>query len=232
MRIGSFVGGTGQPGAAGPAGPPGPTGATGATGPAGADALWNFTGAYNVGASYQVGDVATYNGQTWYRIHANGGNTGDTPVEGTFWTLIAEKGATGATGATGTTGSAGSNGQGVPTGGTADQVLAKIDGTNYNTHWVTNNLNGLSDVTITGTPNDKQLIVYDTATGQWKNQNPIVSTGLAYKELYPNSKTATGTLGEICIDGANGTLYICTGTNTWQKVSLNSANFTNTGGFD
>ena len=31
----------------------------------------------------------------------------------------------------------GTNGQGLPTGGTANQVLAKIDGTNYNTQWVT-----------------------------------------------------------------------------------------------
>ena len=33
-------------------------------------------------------------------------------------------------------GDAGAAGQGVPTGGTAGQVLAKVDGTNYNTAWV------------------------------------------------------------------------------------------------
>ena len=94
-------------GPTGPTGPtstvPGPTGPTGAastvpgptgpTGPAGPGALWNFTSAYNGGASYAVGDLATYGGETWYRIHANGGNTGDTPVEGTFWTMIASSGA-------------------------------------------------------------------------------------------------------------------------------------------
>jgi len=31
----------------------------------------------------------------------------------------------------------GKDGQGVPIGGTSGQVLAKIDDTNYNTHWVT-----------------------------------------------------------------------------------------------
>jgi hypothetical protein len=61
----------------------------------GADALWNFTGAYNVGLPYAVGDVATYNGETWYRIDAHGGNLGDTPSEGTFWTKLAAKGADG-----------------------------------------------------------------------------------------------------------------------------------------
>jgi len=61
----------------------------------GVDALWNFTGAYNVGLPYAVGDVATYNGETWYRIDAHGGNLGDTPSEGTFWTKLAAKGANG-----------------------------------------------------------------------------------------------------------------------------------------
>ena len=58
------------------------------------------------------------------------------------------------------------------------------------------------------------------------------AAGITYKALYPNTKTATGTLGQISIDGVNGILYVCTGTNQWQKVSLNSATFTNTGGFD
>ena len=67
-------------------------GTPGPEGPAGADALWNFRGAYSGGAAYAVGDVATYNGQTWYRLNSNGGNVGDTPAEGTFWTLIAAEG--------------------------------------------------------------------------------------------------------------------------------------------
>ena len=45
-------------------------------------------------------------------------------------------GATGATGATGAQGPQGDPGEGVPVGGSAGQVLAKIDGTNYNTEWV------------------------------------------------------------------------------------------------
>ena len=45
-------------------------------------------------------------------------------------------GPTGATGATGAAGTNGTNGVGVPVGGTAGQVLAKINSTNYNTEWV------------------------------------------------------------------------------------------------
>ena len=44
-------------------------------------------------------------------------------------------GATGATGATGPQGPTGPAGQGVPVGGTAGQVLSKVDGTDYNTQW-------------------------------------------------------------------------------------------------
>jgi len=68
-------------------------GADGAEGAAGASALWNFTGEYNAGLPYAVGDLATYAGETWYRQHSNGGNVGDTPSEGTFWAKIAQKGA-------------------------------------------------------------------------------------------------------------------------------------------
>jgi hypothetical protein len=97
-------GAQGDPGPQGAEGPQGPAGADGAQGEPGADALWNFTGAYGGGTSYAVGDVATYAGETWYRIDANGGNTGDTPAEGTFWTKIAEKGAQGDPGGNANTG--------------------------------------------------------------------------------------------------------------------------------
>lgn len=96
-------GGDGTPGAAGPQGPAGNDGSQGPQGDPGADgldALWNFTGEYNGGASYAVGDIATYDGQLWYRYNSNGGNVGDTPSPG-LWNLLAAKGADGADGADG-----------------------------------------------------------------------------------------------------------------------------------
>ena len=104
------AGATGTQGFTGATGATGAQGIQGATGPAGTDALWNFTGAYSGGAAYAVGDVATYNGETWYRINSNGGNVGDTPVEGTFWTMVSAKGLDGATGAIGETGPQGATG--------------------------------------------------------------------------------------------------------------------------
>ena len=78
----------------------GTPGAPGAPGEDGADALWNYTGEYSGGASYAVGDLATYDGQLWYRVGANGGNVGDTPSPG-FWNLLAAKGADGTNGSSG-----------------------------------------------------------------------------------------------------------------------------------
>jgi hypothetical protein len=75
------------------AGSRGFTGPTGAAGAAGADALWNYTGEYSGGASYAIGDVATYDGETFYRTDSHGGNLGDTPVDGSpYWDLLAAKG--------------------------------------------------------------------------------------------------------------------------------------------
>lgn len=95
---------------------------------------------------------------------------------------------------------------------------------------VPTNLNSLTDVSIT-TPLNQHIVVYNSETSTWENRDPIIATGIVYKAGFPASKTSTGTLGQIAIDGANGTMYVCTGTNTWQKISLNSANFSNPGGF-
>ena len=140
------------------------------------------------------------------------------------------EGPAGATGATGPQGDTGPAGAGVAQGGTVGQVLSKIDSTDYNTQWTTNNLDNLSDVAVS-TPLDKQLLIYDNATSLWVNANPIDSTGIAYKSGVPASPTSTGQVGQLAIDGVNAVLYVCTSTNNWQKVSLNAANFTNDGGF-
>jgi hypothetical protein len=103
------TGNTGAAGERGPAGPTGPKGDTGSTGPTGA-----------TGPKGDTGDQGPQGIQGIQGIQGVKGDTGDT----------------GATGAAGTNGTNGTNGQGVPVGGTANQVLAKIDATDYNTQWV------------------------------------------------------------------------------------------------
>ena len=80
-------------------------GDTGNPGQDGDDALWNYTGAYNGGTPYAVGDLAVLGGQLFYRKNSNGGNVGDTPFDGSsFWDLLASKGDQGDIGETGPTG--------------------------------------------------------------------------------------------------------------------------------
>jgi hypothetical protein len=55
---------------------------------------------------------------------------------GTGGIAYGTSGTSGSSGSSGSSGATGTAGAGVPTGGTAGQVLAKVDGTNYNTQWV------------------------------------------------------------------------------------------------
>jgi hypothetical protein len=135
------------------AGDQGPTGATGPAGANGADGMgWEdaYKGTWSGATAYVIGDTVTYNGSSYVAISVH---TNNPPPNTTYWGVLAAKGnagptgttgATGATGATGPagatgptgpTGPAGAAGQGVPTGGTAAQILRKNSGTDYDTSW-------------------------------------------------------------------------------------------------
>ena len=134
IKIVPMPGAVGDKGDEGAVGPRGLQGEQGLQGAPGADALWNYNGEYNPGAGYAVGDVVTFEGQTWYRKNSNGGNVGDTPSEGLFWDLIAAKGEAGEPGLNGLEGETGATGpqgeqgpQGEP--GTPGSLLNYWDGT-------------------------------------------------------------------------------------------------------
>lgn len=110
------MGPQGPPGFNGNTGPEGPPGAPGITGPAGPAGPVGPQGI--PGAQGPKGDQGPQ------------GPAGATGAQG-------PAGATGAQGPAGATGSQGPPGQGVPTGGTAGQVLTKVDATNYNATWQT-----------------------------------------------------------------------------------------------
>ena len=108
-------------GATGPQGPTGATGATGATGPAGSP------GAPGAAATIAVGVVNT--GAPGSNVNVNNSGTSQNAVFN--FTIPA-----GQNGATGPQGAVGPVGPGVAPAGITGQVLAKVDGTDYNTHWV------------------------------------------------------------------------------------------------
>lgn len=95
-------------------------------------------GAYNALTNYTVGDSVDYNGSSY--VQYVDAPAGTLPTDTTYWQVLANKGNTGTTGATGATG------PGVPTGGSTGQVLAKINGTDYNTQWVTGGTGAVDSV--------------------------------------------------------------------------------------
>jgi len=80
------------------------------------------------------------------------------------------QGTQGIQGIPGPAGATGPAGQGVPIGGTAGQVLAKIDGTNYNTHWVDSS-SSVAWGSITGTLSN-QTDLQTALNGKYSTSNP------------------------------------------------------------
>jgi hypothetical protein len=122
----------------GPTGATGATGATGSAGAAGADGRTIRTGTgapdNGVGANgdLYIDEVDPF---AWYVREAGvydlkGTLKGDDGPQGI-------QGVPGDDGVDGADGAPGDDGQGVPTGGTANQQLEKIDGTDFNTQWAT-----------------------------------------------------------------------------------------------
>lgn len=100
-------------------------------------------GAYDNATDYAVGDSVDYQGSS-YVMYTNAA-AGNLPTDTDYWQVVANKGNTGATGSTGATGAQGDPGEGIPTGGTTGQVLAKNSNTNYDTEWVDNTGSGISE---------------------------------------------------------------------------------------
>lgn len=80
-------------------------------------------GEYSAATDYSIGSFVSYNGSSYvmYVDAAAGTNPSDTSK----WAIVADKGDGGATG------------QGVPTGGTVNQVLTKASGADFDTAWAT-----------------------------------------------------------------------------------------------
>jgi hypothetical protein len=157
------VGDTGPKGDVGDTGPKGDTGDTGPAGPA----PWTFTGVYNNGYSYNLGDAVSYDGGFYYRT-GNPLNPGYPPTRGSInasWTPVADKGDTGPAGPkgdTGETGATGATGPQGPQGVTGAQGPSGGSSSHYHYNARTN--------TTSGDPTANQL--------GWNNTTQRNSTAL------------------------------------------------------
>ena len=200
-------GATGPQGPAGATGPAGPTGAAGAagaaatiavgtvlTGAAGSNVLITNSGTSSAASfdfSIPRGDTGDTGADGATGSQGPQGATGATGPAGPVGPA-GPAGADGADGADGATGSQGpqgvagpagadgadgADGQGVPVGGTAGQVLAKIDSTDYNTQWVAQSGGGggLTNFTESQSTYDGSVSSVFDASGTDTNINAVLS---------------------------------------------------------
>lgn len=112
-------------------------------------------------------------------------------------------------GPTGATGAAGADGVGIPSGGTAGQVLAKIDGTDYNSQWV-NSITCITDTT-SASP-DYSLAVGEVAKITYSSSTSValniatVADGEYELILRANTLPSSPTNGNVALR-ANNTTY-------------------------
>ena len=120
----------GKQGIQGPVGPQGPAGPQGVAGPKGPSL--NLKGAWAENVAYvcttaQI-DVVTYNGSSYACKKGHTSTSSILPTNTTYWTLIAQKGATGATGPQGSQGPQGIQGPKGDTGPTGPQGPRGVTG--------------------------------------------------------------------------------------------------------
>jgi hypothetical protein len=184
VDIGPIVGPRGDKGDRGEQGIQGNVGLQGDTGPTGAQGEPGPQGIQgDTGPEGPQGDTGPEGPQGAQGIQGNIGPQGPQGIQGN----IGPQGATGATGAQGVQGEAGI---GVPAGGTAGQVLAKVDGDDYHTEWVDQTGGGgnvtVAPVTVGNTAEGTEgALWYNTEDGRtyvyaldtWIDANPPVVPG-------------------------------------------------------
>jgi hypothetical protein len=155
----SAAGATGATGAQGIQGLTGTTGATGTSGTNGTIGATGLTGL--TGTAGTNGAIGAAGANGWDGADGTNGANGAAGANG----LAGTNGTIGATGLTGLTGTSGTNGQGLLTGGTANQVLAKVNGTDYNTQWVTPSAGGSGATLDLLATNTSSTAVFAVANG-------------------------------------------------------------------
>ena len=186
-------GGGGTAGTAGTSGTSGTSGLAGAPGTSGTSGLAGAPGTSGTsGTSGLAGAPGT------------SGTSGLAGAPGTSGTS-GLAGAPGTSGTSGTSGegTSGTSGIGIPTGGNANQVLAKIDGTDYNTQWVdqtggggaTSGTSGTSGVGTSGTSGTSGLAGAPGTSG---------TSGTSGLQGDPGTSGTSGLQGDPGTSGTSG----------------------------
>jgi hypothetical protein len=184
---------------AGPQGDPGDTGPQGDPGDPGADGATILSGTAAPTTEGVDGD---------YYFRTTTGMFYGPKASGSWPSGTSLVGPTGATGATGATGSTGAAGQGVPTGGSTNQVLAKNSGMNYDTAWVTPSddipkslVDAKGDLIVATADNTVTRVAVGSA-GQVLTASAGATAGVAWATPSGGSTPGTVSGGTVTTDGA------------------------------
>ena len=158
-------------------------------------------------------------------------------------------------GAPGTPGTPGINGVGVPIGGNAGQVLAKVDYNNYNTTWINNaaistsgaysllvgaplaytatSISEFIDVNTTGTytPTNGQALLWNDTAQEWRPSSIGTGLGLTSRAdiTGATANLTVGTTGDCQITAAKSYLLskVVTDRPAWVRIYSSTAARTN-----
>ncbi len=204
------AGTNGVDGATGPMGPQGVQGLTGATGPAGTNGIDGTNGVDGAtgpmgpqglngidGTNGLDGATGPMGPQGIQGLTGATGPAGTNGIDGTNGVdgATGPMGPQGIQGIAGTNGTNGTNGQGVPAGGTTGQILSKVNGTDFNTQWVTPSTGGSGAqvaLIATKTSNAQVLsLANGTNTGDLVTFDNIVTSNSTYGSYNTSSNTFT-----------------------------------------
>ena len=194
-----FVIPRGEPGPKGDTGAAGPQGERGEQGPAGSDGASGPQGDPGQAATIQVGKVTT--GEPGSEVQVTNSGSESAAV----FDFVIPRGEPGAAGPQGERGEQGPAGQGIPAGGSAGQIPSKVDGSDYNLHWITPPGvyiesyvgNDESERTINLKVTPKCVFVFGENTALTMNDMTTPSINLCYSGAAAQGK---GSLG-LSLDG-------------------------------
>jgi len=180
------------------------------------DGTITWKASWLTGTVYEYLDVVNKDGALYICLEAHTSDVFMTDLTNTRWEVFIAN-------TTGPTGDPGADGQGVPVGGTTGQVLAKVDGTDYNTEWVDSSGGSSDHGALTGLSDDDHTQYHNDSRGDARYYTKSqVDTSLSGKADTSHTHSIANVTGlQTALDGkqASGSYAASSHTHTASEVT-------------